>query len=605
MPLKLLIVLLTLTTFCHNSLADSVNRYSLICKEAVKIKENNDAISSCLRQLEAAKSSEQNVKDIVDIQLELAALYGLKGDKAQSNYYLAQVKKSQHYAESTNIQYRWLRLVGLGLLHDTNFKSAQKYLQDAYNLANAENDQDKLAKSSNDLGLIYYKQSDYKNALLFYKESLKLKEGIGNDYYTGTTLNNLGLINKDLKNYKLALQYYEQALDHFLSHTEQENFDHRVFNNISHLYEDLAITNNLAGNREKGDRYVEKIINTFSNKIASNDKVRALKNLAMVHIAEEEPERAKVFIDQTMRFSDSSNKYLDEIHYVNAYIAFLNQDYSLANEIAQKAVETSVQLNKNKTLENTYQLLYKTALAQKNYSQAINYQTQYYQYKELGQKAQYQTDLKVIEEQIERERVERRLVTEQLKTQQQQNKIKSLSNIVLIVLLILVILIVTTAFIIYRKAKEKQNLLHSIKTHKEKLLLIESDNEHHSDTDVTGSESFTSELQEVDFRQLLVDLLVDTIAAWEKASQKDRIELSDKSGIWKVSIDDGRLRTRSLDKYMDINKIPQNPRWRNVVKTSHYVLAECQLSSSDRNQLEHKLDRVMSEIKAQSLGQSL
>lgn len=577
------------------------------CQHAIKTQESSDAIAECIEQLKTI-SEESNQKQRLSaakIKLDIARLYRQQGNQTQQDYYLASVKTSQAYVEHPSIQYQWLRSVGLDLLHKRDFEEAVQYLTDAYDIAKQEDSIEDLAKSSNDLGLVYYKLGEYKLSLLHYKESLNYKETIGNPYYIGTTLNNLGLIHKDLKDYPLALSYYEQALDHFLTYTEQPEFDQRVFNNISHLYEDLAVTNSLAGNLEKGQQYVDKIINTFSNKLASDDKVRALKNLALVHIRQQEPKKAELFIDQAITITDSADKYLDEIHYVQAAIAWLNDDYTSAHEYAELALNKAANLGKDQTQKNTYQLLYQMALKQKHYEQAVKYQSQYFHYEELAQKAQYQSDLKVIEEQIQKERIERQLISEQLKSERQENKIQSLSNTVLLISLILLTAVFIAAFIIYRKAKEKQALLQSIKSHKEKLILLESENDAEDAAEHdTHINTTPTNIEPVNFRQLLVDLLVDTIAIWEKSTQTDRIELADKSKIWKVSIDDGRLRTRSLDKYIDINKIPQNPRWRNVVKTCHYVLAECRLDTADREMLEVKLEAVMAEIKAQSLGKS-
>lgn len=577
------------------------------CQHAIKTQESGDAIAECTEQLKtiSKKSNQKQRLSAAKIRLEIARLYRQQGNQTQQDYYLASVKTSQAYVEHPSIQYQWLRSVGLDLLHKREFEKAVQYLTDAYDIAKQEDAIEDLAKSSNDLGLVYYKLGKYKLSLLHYKESLNYKETIGNPYYIGTTLNNLGLIHKDLKDYPLALSYYEQALDHFLTYTEQPDFDQRVFNNISHLYEDLAVTNSLAGNLEKGQQYVDKIINTFSNKLASDDKVRALKNLALVHIRQQEPKKAELFIDQAIAITDSADKYLDEIHYVQAAIAWLNDDYTSAHEYAELALNKAANLGKDQTQKNTYQLLYQMALKKKHYEQAVKYQSQYFHYEELTQKAQYQSDLKVIEEQIQKERIERQLISEQLKSERQENKIQSLSNTVLLISLILLTAVFIAAFLIYRKAKEKQALLQSIKSHKEKLILLESENDAEDAAEpATHIDTAPTNIEPVNFRQLLVDLLVDTIAIWEKSTQTDRIELADKSKIWKVSIDDGRLRTRSLDKYIDINKIPQNPRWRNVVKTCHYVLAECRLDTADREMLEVKLEAVMAEIKAQSLGNS-
>jgi tetratricopeptide (TPR) repeat protein len=323
--------------------------------------------------------------------------------------------------------------------------------------------------------------------------------------------------------------------------------------------------------------------------------VRALKNLALVHVEQKQPKKAQPFIQEAEHYATGDSKYIAEVDYIKAKIAFLLEQYEESRYLLKQAVPLAKNNNNSALLEQSYRLLHDIDLKENNLEDALKHLTLSYQYKEQALEAQYQSDLRVIQEQIEKERVERRLIAERLKSQQQSNQIQSLSNTILIISLVLVILCFVAAFVIYRKIKEKQRLLASIKTHKEKVLLLESEQD--GDSEEKTEQEVTDNL---DFRQLLVELLIETLALWEKSTQTDRIELAEKSGIWKVSIDDGRLRTRSLDKYIDINKIPQNPRWRNVVKTSHYVLAECSLDNQERNLLERRLDNIMSVVKERS-----
>ena len=111
----------------------------------------------------------------------------------------------------------------------------------------------------------------------------------------------------------------------------------------------------------------------------------------------------------------------------------------------------------------------------------------------------------------------------------------------------------------------------------------------------------TALLSESEFHQLLVDLMVFTVEAWEHSTHQSRIELAEQSGIWRVSIDEGRLRTRSLDRYLSIRSLPKKPRWREVLRTSHYVLAECELTEDRRQELEAKLERVNQHLHARAL----
>ena len=108
-------------------------------------------------------------------------------------------------------------------------------------------------------------------------------------------------------------------------------------------------------------------------------------------------------------------------------------------------------------------------------------------------------------------------------------------------------------------------------------------------------------LPEASFHQLLVDLMLSSLQTWETCTQSTRIELAEQSGIWRVSIDDGRLRTRSLDKYLAIKTLPKKPRWREVVRTAHFVLAECQLNPASKQILEQKLETVTQHVRAEAL----
>ncbi|WP_460857044.1 tetratricopeptide repeat protein [Rheinheimera gaetbuli] len=108
-------------------------------------------------------------------------------------------------------------------------------------------------------------------------------------------------------------------------------------------------------------------------------------------------------------------------------------------------------------------------------------------------------------------------------------------------------------------------------------------------------------MPQASFSQMLVDLLLSSLAAWEVSTNSSRIELAEQSGIWRVSIDDGRIRTRSLDRYLAVKTLPKNPRWREVLRTAHFVLAQCTLPADIKQQLVSKLDIVTAYIRSQSL----
>lgn len=98
---------------------------------------------------------------------------------------------------------------------------------------------------------------------------------------------------------------------------------------------------------------------------------------------------------------------------------------------------------------------------------------------------------------------------------------------------------------------------------------------------------------EADFRQALVELMLSSIEAWERSTGLNRIELAERSRIWRVSIDGGRLRARTLDRYLSLTKLPKHPHWRDVLRTAYFVLGQSEVDPTVRAGLQSQVDRVL------------
>lgn len=93
-----------------------------------------------------------------------------------------------------------------------------------------------------------------------------------------------------------------------------------------------------------------------------------------------------------------------------------------------------------------------------------------------------------------------------------------------------------------------------------------------------------------DLRELLVDITTMSLRYWMQTTGKTKIELAQDSEIWTASIDQyGTYSTRTLDRYLNINKLPQNPRWHNVMRTAYFTLQNCpDTAGSLKSALEEK-----------------
>lgn len=103
------------------------------------------------------------------------------------------------------------------------------------------------------------------------------------------------------------------------------------------------------------------------------------------------------------------------------------------------------------------------------------------------------------------------------------------------------------------------------------------------------------------FRRALVELMLAVVEAWERSTGSGRLELAEKSRIWAVNIDDGRLRARAMERYLSLAKLPQRPRWRDVLRSAYFVLGQCPLDEATRADLQARVDAILSHTRRSAL----
>lgn len=103
------------------------------------------------------------------------------------------------------------------------------------------------------------------------------------------------------------------------------------------------------------------------------------------------------------------------------------------------------------------------------------------------------------------------------------------------------------------------------------------------------------------FRRELVELMVYAVELWERVSGRTRIDLAEKSRVWRMTIDEGRLRVRAMERYLSLARLPRQPRWREVLRTAYFVLSECRLDAADRDALRTRAETVQASLRRRAL----
>lgn len=96
-----------------------------------------------------------------------------------------------------------------------------------------------------------------------------------------------------------------------------------------------------------------------------------------------------------------------------------------------------------------------------------------------------------------------------------------------------------------------------------------------------------SEERDARLRENMVKAMKLALTYWEESTGKGKFDLAEQSGLWRVYIDRGTLQTRTMDKYLQIETLPQTPRWRTVMSTLDFVLQQARKRSDNRTALEN------------------
>lgn len=104
--------------------------------------------------------------------------------------------------------------------------------------------------------------------------------------------------------------------------------------------------------------------------------------------------------------------------------------------------------------------------------------------------------------------------------------------------------------------------------------------------------------QDIEKNQMAVIVMNQALEYWKEATGLTKADLAEQSGLWKVYMNkNGFERTQTLDKYLDSEKFPKNPRWSQIYKTVDFVLLSCDLPSSKRKELEARFSGLKKMVK--------
>ncbi len=99
----------------------------------------------------------------------------------------------------------------------------------------------------------------------------------------------------------------------------------------------------------------------------------------------------------------------------------------------------------------------------------------------------------------------------------------------------------------------------------------------------------TQRAQEPSFRESAVDALNLALMLWQTHTGLGKRELAEQSGLWSVHLESrGVFRTRQLDRYLNLKKLPQHPKWHKLLQTLYFVKQHLPADHHDRHTLQQR-----------------
>lgn len=318
-----------------------------------------------------------------------------------------------------------------------------------------------IAESYNNIGVVYYRNSDYDSAIIIYEKSLEISKRGGFDLLAARLNSKIGVAYLELGKYDLAVKYQLKAIRFFeethdsikmsqcytnLARVYYENHEYEKANSyddkaldifvrynytygMATTYGSMALNFQETGDYEKAIAYLEKALGLFKKLDDKSNVATALLNLGQLHRKYGNTKKGIAYyhkaIDLAKETNDLHTFAVTSANLANIY--FETGNYPNAEKLYLQALNIAQEMNILKTEHQCYRELARLYEKTGQYKKALAYKSKQYvvhdsifnidKYEQLSElEAKYETKKK--EQEIELWKVENEVKQLTIKRQQ-------------------------------------------------------------------------------------------------------------------------------------------------------------------------------------------
>lgn len=516
----------------------------------------------------------------------------MKGQYLQAESLLDDIYQRNEYLHNDNIyRYNWLRTKAMVFFQQSMFAEALPVFKQAHRTALNINMEIQIATTSNDIASTLMELGSYYDAMQYYKKSIDIFLKLGIQHSLALSYSGIALAYSDMGDTLTAIAFLEKAITAHLNHQEEyPDFEFSYFS-LAQARKELAQVYIAEGELEQALPLLAMAEKYMKNAKNIPELVKIIVLRSELALAQDKPNLALQIVTEARDLEvESTDSALPEVYQM------LAKSYSSVGRINDAL--NAARMGLDIALEGQHfvsELFFLKWLGEYYSSHdepenAMHYFERYTRRYEQFLQEKYNPSINDVRSMI---LVNDKLL--ELKTLQSDKVLAKQTilqrTLIAVIAVALAVLFATIALFLRIQNRRKSALLQKeISMHKQALVQLSRFGNNDEDQEL-GQQS-DNEVK--DFRQLLVKLMCLSCDLWEQSTGTGRIDLAEKSRIWSIIVDDGRLRTRTMDRYLKLESLPQKPRWQHVIRTCRFVLIECKMSEECREKLNDLLQQTLS-----------
>ena len=241
-----------------------------------------------------------------------------------------------------------------------------EYCNEALSIAEAENDEEKIARAYNRIGNGYYFKSENEKAISYYEKSLELSDKIG--YYKGVARasNNMGLIYQMLGDFEKGIEYYYISL-------KNENKIGDKFG-IANSYNNLANVYYRLNDFDKALDLYLKNLEVYTELDAKPGILSCYTNIGSVYSEKGQYDKAEEYLLKAYDLSVEINNLDMQAANINnlGKVYYRKKEYRKALDFYYRALKINEKMDDKWSYSNTLQNIGLVYMAQGRLNSAYN-----------------------------------------------------------------------------------------------------------------------------------------------------------------------------------------------------------------------------------------